>query len=393
MISSIRTVSLLTLPTLLAVFYFLRGAHELPLIAKTALDTVQVPTNLSSTAFTGIDEGLMGLAGSQDKTVEDIEPPRGFYTRTLVVPYTSADNVSWALALQPDTVVALYAVDDPLGTLHPPRNKGNEVMVYLTYIIDHYENLPDVAIFMHSHQQAWHNNELLGFDSAEMVRRLKSETVNRQGYLNMRCAPDPGCPEWLHPYAEGDLLGKQEQAWLARCWKELFPLDVMPESLSQPCCAQFALSKPRMLSIPLDRFIFYRDWLLRTTLTDYISGRIWEFAWHYVFTGSDTYCPSEQACYCDGFGVCFRGEAGHRDFWRLHQEKKELELELGELLVKEGKDKEPWGAVGGDKAFELGRDVFLKDRIRALVEEMEAKRREALEGGTASEDRDEAELH
>lgn len=351
---------------------------------------MQVSAHVPSMVFAGMNEGLIGPAKSQDRTIGPAEPPMGVYTRTLVIPYTSTDNISWAAALQPNTSLALYAVDDALGTLHPPKNKGNEVMVYLTYIIDHYEDLPDIIIFMHAHHKAWHNNELLGFDSAEMVMRLKSETVDRQGYMNMRCATDPGCPEWLHPHAGEDLLGKQEQAWLARCWKELFPLDDMAQSLSQPCCAQFAISRPQILSITLDRFIFYRDWLLRTTLTDYISGRIWEFAWHYVFTGSDTYCPSEHACYCGGFGLCFQGEAGYRDFWRLHQKKKDLELELGDFLAKQEKMKETSGTVGEDRALdnlELGRDVFLKDRIRALGDEIETKRKDALKGG---EDRYEA---
>ena len=393
MFSSNRTASLLALTTLVLVIYLLHGANELPPVAGIGSGTMQVPVHVSSTLFAGLNEGLMGPVKSRDRVIGPAEPPGEIYTRTLVIPHTSADNISWAAALQPNTSLALYAVDDTLGTLHPPQNKGNEVMVYLTYLIDHYDDLPDIVIFMHAHHKAWHNNELLGFDSAEMVRRLKSKTVNREGYMSMRCAADPGCPEWLHPHAGEDSLGKQEQAWLARCWRELFPLDDMPQSLSQPCCAQFAISKPRILSIALDRFIFYRDWLLRTTLTDYISGRIWEFAWHYVFTGSDTYCPPEHACYCDGFGLCFQGEAGYRAFWRLYQEKKELELELGDFLEKQGETKEKSETVVEDMAsddLELGRDVYLKDRIRALDDEIEAMRRDALKGGKERDNWDEA---
>ena len=374
----------LALPALVLVFYLLYGTDKLPLVARKGFGTMKFSSHFPSTIFPGVNEGLIGPAKSQNRTTGSVEPPGGVYARTLVIPYTSTDNVSWAVALEPNTRLALYAVDDALGTLHPPKNKGNEVMVYLTYIIDHYDDLPDITIFMHAHQKAWHNNELLGFDSAEMVRRLKSETINRQGYMNMRCAVDPGCPEWLHPHAGEDLLGKQEQAWLASCWKELFPLDNMPQSLSQPCCAQFAISKPQIVSITLDRFIFYRDWLLRTTLTDYISGRIWEFAWHYVFTGSDTYCPSDHACYCEGFGLCFQGEAGYKAFWGLHREKKDLELELGNTLMKQKEAKEKLETVVEDMVsddLELGRDVYLKDRIRALEDEIETMRMDALKGG------------
>lgn len=69
------------------------------------------------------------------------------------------------------------------------RNKGHEVMVYLSYIIDHYENLSDVNVFLHSHRFTWHNNELLGNDAAEMVRRLSAERVQREGFVYVAFLP------------------------------------------------------------------------------------------------------------------------------------------------------------------------------------------------------------
>jgi hypothetical protein len=56
-------------------------------------------------------------------------------------------------------------------------------MVYLSYIVDHYDNLSDVNMFLHSHRFAWHNNELLGGDSVEMVSRLFAERVQREGFM------------------------------------------------------------------------------------------------------------------------------------------------------------------------------------------------------------------
>ena len=34
-------------------------------------------------------------------------------------------------------------------------NRGAEAMAYLSAIIDHYDNLPDIMIFMHAHRFAW----------------------------------------------------------------------------------------------------------------------------------------------------------------------------------------------------------------------------------------------
>lgn len=57
------------------------------------------------------------------------------------------------------------------------------MMVYLSYIIDRYEDLADVNVFVHSHRWAWHNNELLGNDAVEIISRLSSERVQREGFM------------------------------------------------------------------------------------------------------------------------------------------------------------------------------------------------------------------
>lgn len=88
--------------------------------------------------------------------------PGSEYTRALVIPRLASENTSWIQEELGDILypngplqTAIYVVDDSHAELHPPKNKGHEVMVYLSYIIDHYDNLPDVAMFMHSHRYAW----------------------------------------------------------------------------------------------------------------------------------------------------------------------------------------------------------------------------------------------
>lgn len=74
------------------------------------------------------------------------------YTSTLVIARTKEEEMEWLQRELPDQQTAIYVVDDPSAPLHPPKNKGHEVMVYLTYIIDHYDELADVTLFMHAHQ-------------------------------------------------------------------------------------------------------------------------------------------------------------------------------------------------------------------------------------------------
>lgn len=311
--------------------------------------------------------------------------PGASYSRSMVVTRMHDEDVGWMSKELPGMNISVYVVDDPQAPMHPPKNKGHEVMVYLTYIIDHYYDLPDILVFMHAHRHTHHNNEYLGFDASQIMRRLSNEHVIRQGYVNTRCHWDPGCPEWLYFNGTEQLLGKQEEAFLAQSWTELFPLSPLPTYLAQPCCAQFAVSKERILSIPLGRFTFYRDWIMKTPLTDYISGRIMEYSWQFIFTGKGALCPAEHLCYCDGFGVCFGGPRQYSDIVQLTKEKVKARKELEEWKEKNkafGK-----GTAGGAKNRTSGslsdpkRLIALEDRIRSLEGEEKKLTKAALERG------------
>ncbi|KAI9934585.1 hypothetical protein ASPWEDRAFT_645289 [Aspergillus wentii DTO 134E9] len=256
------------------------------------------------------------------------KPPGETYSKILVVPKIKDEDTDWMAREIPDWQHAVYVADDPSAPLHPPKNKGHEVMVYLSYIIDHYDEIPDIVAFMHSHQFAWHNDEIFGGDAADMLRRLNPARVVREGYMNLRCTWAPGCPDWMHPGALEENSEKQEETMLARSWGEIFPDVPIPDVLAQPCCAQFAVSRERILATPKSRYIFYRDWILRTELSDYISGRVWEYLWHFVFTGENIVCAKENVCYCDGYGLCFGGEDEYDAFRGLGFQKKDLEEEL-----------------------------------------------------------------
>ena len=319
-------------------------------------------------------------------------PSSSTYTRAMIVPRMKNENISWIANELPDLDTVIYVANDPSAPLHPPKNKGHEVMIYLTYIIDHYDNLPDISIFMHAHRWTHHNNHLLGHDAVQMIRRLNGDYVTREGYVNMRCEWYPGCPEWLHPNNAKESLAKQEEEVLSRSWKELFPTSPLPEALGQACCAQFALSRERILSISLSQFIFYRDWVIRTPLSNYVSGRIWEYTWQFLFTGKSTVCPAEHICYCDGFGVCFGGDKEYKDFERLRQRKEGHEREVREFRARRGSVRDGGEGYGKSNAssvkdYDAASLTRLQKQIEKLEEEISARKKDALERGNNSENR------
>ncbi|KAJ5156577.1 hypothetical protein N7492_009380 [Penicillium capsulatum] len=308
------------------------------------------------------------------------KPPGSNYSKTLVVPKTRSEDADWIAEELPDWDTAIYVPDDPKAALHPPKNKGHEVMIYLTYIIDFYHELPEVAVFMHSHRYAWHNDDIFDGDAAQILKHLSLDRVVREGYMNTRCSHGPGCPDWMHPGAFEEDESKQEEVMLARAWAELFPDEPVPSVLSQPCCAQFALSRDRIRSIPRARFVFYRDWLLRTDLSDYIAGRVWEYLWQYVFTGQPVVCPDESVCLCDGYGVCFGGPDGYRKYRDLRSERDDFrDQEQSFDFLSEGLEKASENAEL-DETMDLEiPQVGRKSKFDDLVAEKEKEVSDALE--------------
>ncbi|KAF2106454.1 hypothetical protein BDV96DRAFT_466083, partial [Lophiotrema nucula] len=261
------------------------------------------------------------------------KPVGANYSRILVVPKLRSEHIGWIAQELPDLETAIYEVDHPSvdGQYRVPKNKGHEAMVYLTYIIDHYDNLPDTIIFAHAHRTAWHNNILLNLDTPSTLKRLKDDRVARQGYMNLRCHLDPGCPNWIHldrAEIDFDSVKKPEERHFSfEVFEAMFPGERPPPVLSQACCAQFAVSAQRVLDNPKALYEHLRDWLLATELEDKDSGRIFEYMWQYLFTRDAEHCPSMNSCYCDGYGICF-GSASKLDAW------------LAKLKQREGLDDE-----------------------------------------------------
>lgn len=324
----------------------------------------------------------------------DLKPAGESYTRGLVIGRLTRENTTWLddyLAATPDPSLQtyLYIVDDQHAPLHTPMNKGNEAMVYLTYILDHYDNLPDVSIFMHPHQKAWHTPELLNHDAVEILKRLNSERVIREGYMNLRCYWDPGCPERVYPDKTLQTSEKREEIAVATAWDELFPGEALPDALGAPCCAQFAVAKHRIQAIPKDHFHRYRNWLMRTTETDWTSGRVFEYVWQKIFSGQAKLCPDARTCYCDGYAICFSTSEEMEAWFDNHHWWREAMTELDKWNAQA----EMINSLGSWRDIETleidipmpGRNVELQQIMATRFKKLTSKRFEAIRNGTDPE--------
>ncbi|KAK8198698.1 hypothetical protein M8818_006565 [Zalaria obscura] len=239
---------------------------------------------------------------------------------------TTTEDTSWVAELSNITDY-VYVADNSSAPFHPPENKGHETMIYLSYIIDHYNNLSDTTIFTHGGREAWHNNDLQDFNLVRMISSLSDAHVNHVGYFNLRCHWESGCPDHMKPFAT-DHEDRGEEQRFATAWAEIHGPEIpVPEVLGTACCAQFAASRDAIRAVPLKKWLHYREWLLNTPLEDDISGRVWEFVWQFVLTGQAVVCPAVEHCYCGGYGLCFQDD-GELSAWLVLKEVEELAKEV-----------------------------------------------------------------
>ena len=179
---------------------------------------------------------------------------------------------------------AIYTVDNPdATTLHTSQNKGREATPYLTYVIDNYSDLPEIIVFLHPHAtKAWHiDNE--GKSNIQSVQDLQLQHVKKQGYVNLRCAPLPVCGGEVELFRKPPLGEHYVEKDMPDAWRQMFGAADLPSRIGVACCAQFAVSRERVLQRSKEDYERYRQWVWETTLPDARSGRVMEFLWHIIF--------------------------------------------------------------------------------------------------------------
>ena len=194
-------------------------------------------------------------------------------------------------------------MDDQKAPLHTSTNKGREALAYLTFMIDYYAKLPRTVAFVHSHEggypRAWHADNQ-DYSNVESLQALQLPYVQEQGYVNLRCNTNPGCP---FQYQKGE-SGSISEPIMQDAWKQMFGNVALPKTIGAACCSQFAVSKDQIRSRTEEEYRQMRKWLLETPLDDHVSGRIMEYLWHIIFRRDAVFCPPIEECYCNVFGAC-----------------------------------------------------------------------------------------
>lgn len=126
---------------------------------------------------------FLGCSNSITQLYHQKHPP----SVNLVLATTSSNDFFWTESLSLENYKVIpYIVDDQNAQYHTPANQGNEAMGYLTYMYEFYDHLPDISIFLHGQDAAWHIDGALKYSTANTLNRLDLNEVLRRKYMNLR---------------------------------------------------------------------------------------------------------------------------------------------------------------------------------------------------------------
>jgi hypothetical protein len=177
-----------------------------------------------------------------------------------VVAASVGDEAMWLLREAPDLCLLPYAHVDGAANASEHAwadtpNRGREASVYLRFIVDHYDNLPDATLFLHGHGDSWHTRYL-----PTIVRHLDwGRDFSVVSY-------QPG-EEALINAAEGEPGTSLHDEWadIAAHWGELWAeatgLAEPPGDIRFHCCAQFLLSRDAIRRHPRAWYQKALDWV------------------------------------------------------------------------------------------------------------------------------------
>ena len=298
----------------------------------------------------------------------------------LVLAAMSWNDLEWTKHLKvPNLRVIPYIANRPTAKYHPPSNRGNEAISYLTYIYEFYDKLPDIAIFTHGSDWSWHIDGALNYSTAYAIEHFDLDEVRRRQYVNLRVSWLRACPNWINTSvttwsADVDPKLRPEERFMKTAFQENFPRDPVPLILSQPCCSQFAVTREAIQSNSREQYKMQIDWLQNTRLESEVSGRVWEHMWQWLFIKKAIDCPSEHKALCRAYHICFENEEDWTRWRDLESEKFNISDHRNAMLMN--------GVQPYNEAV-----LTLDWEIQEYDERLEPWRQKAIERGGSAEKR------
>jgi hypothetical protein len=197
------------------------------------------------------------------------------YTERVIVTSHYKENLEW-LKKAPWKVILVDHEGADASWLKPTTiipNRGREASSYIRYILDNYETLPEHIAFIHGHEDAWHHL------NGPILPQIENAKLTPDMYLNLNARMGD----------HKDMNSIRPDWHMFKKW--LGPLPNEPPCA--PGCAQFIISKNRILRQPKE---FYEALYFHVThpyRDHYGIGCFYEYIWHYIFGEPWNMCLTE----------------------------------------------------------------------------------------------------
>jgi hypothetical protein len=201
--------------------------------------------------------------------------------------------------------------------LHIVPNRGAEAMAYISYIIEAYDALPDVVLFMHAHRRSWH----MALPQDWALRRLAAAPPRglaaAGGFMPLGCQERadseranlwPRAIDANHASANAPHWHEALAARYAQAWREHLGAALggraLPQHVRVPPGASFAATRAAIRRRPKAFYEGLRAWMLETTVESKWLGITLEFMAPLIFADAEVFNPSQEACLCALYSVC-----------------------------------------------------------------------------------------
>lgn len=192
-------------------------------------------------------------------------------SKTNIVISRYNKNVDWAYKIN-NVNILIYDKENPENELNIPVNKGNEASVYLKYIIDNYDILPDNTFLIHDEEYSWHH-------SGSIIEKYNEAIESNKLYYNIndKCIFSSlyshkwyfEIMDWYKEYIEEYIPLKRLYTIPKRDWM-----------IGHRGSAQFLVNKKVILNLPKEFYEKLYNWIITTDMPNEKSGRFLEYTWH-----------------------------------------------------------------------------------------------------------------
>ena len=203
-----------------------------------------------------------------------------FYRDELVIVSSHhSEDLHWLDSVEDvPVVVCSKTLDSPACAV--AENRGREATSYLKFIIDNYHQLPKHVAFIHGHENAWHQN-----GNGNLLHVIKNCAKYKEyGFISLNNT---------HIDDRNIATNNTMQYLRYGLWKSLF-LPYLhrdaPDYLFHDCCAQFIVSKERILLRPKAAYQHWYTYIMYEDPNDdggLEIGAVFEYIWHVIFGEPD----------------------------------------------------------------------------------------------------------